>query len=251
MRLHQLTQPSPITNRKIVTAICAALLATIAARADGQYIGAATNSGAYPGSATAMPSVTSAGRLEGTGSTSLDRLVTDLRHGGYVIVLRHGATNPDQADTDPFHLENIASQRLLSTQGRDEAAAVGDAFRKLGLPLGRVYSSEFNRATETAKLVSGKGVTTTPDLTEGGLVVSPAENARRAKALRALATTAPESGVNTLIVTHKPNILDAFGADWFNSKEGEASVFKPDGSNKLVLVARLQAVDWLKAAGDR
>jgi len=41
--------------------------------------------------------------------------------------------------------------------------------------------------------------------------------------------------------------LDAFGEDWFDSKEGEASVFKPDGSNGLVLVARVQAADWIKA----
>ena len=251
MRLRKPTQPSPITRSRQIVAICTALLATIAARSEAQYTGAATGSVAYPGSATAMPSVTSASRAETTGTTSVNRLATDLKHGGYVIVLRHGATNQNQADTDPFHLENISSQRLLSAQGRQDAEAVGNAFRKLGIPLGKVYSSQFNRATETAKLVSGKDVTTTPDLTEGGLVVSPAENARRAKALRTFATTAPEAGVNTLIVTHKPNILDAFGADWFNSKEGEASVFKPDGSNNLVLVARVQAADWIKAVSER
>jgi phosphohistidine phosphatase SixA len=185
--------------------------------------------------------------LEVLGSVNLDRLVTDMKKGGYVIVLRHGATNPNQADTDPLHRDNISAQRVLSPQGREIATRVGDSFRILGIPLGKVYSSEFNRATETAKLVSGKTVTTTPDLTEGGLVVSPTENARRAKALKGMATTKPDAGVNTLIVTHKPNILDAFGEDWFDSKEGEASVFKPDGSNDLVLVARVQAADWVKA----
>ena len=187
--------------------------------------------------------------LEVLGSANLGSLVTAMKQGGYVIVLRHGATNPNQADTDPFHRDNISAQRLLSAQGREVATRVGDSFRKLGIPLGKVYSSEFNRATETAKLVSGKDVTTTPDLTEGGLVVSPAENARRAKALKGMASTSPDAGVNTLIVTHKPNILDAFGEDWFDSKEGEASVFKPDGSNNLVLVARVQPADWIKAAG--
>jgi phosphohistidine phosphatase SixA/plastocyanin len=185
--------------------------------------------------------------IEVLGSVDLGTLVSAMKNGGYVIVLRHGATNPNQADTDPLHRDNIAAQRLLSPQGREIATRVGDSFRLLGIPLGQVYSSEFNRATETAKLVSGKSVTTTPDLTEGGLVVSPSENARRAKALKAMASTTPEAGVNTLIVTHKPNILDAFGEDWFNSKEGEASVFKPDGSNGLVLVARVQAADWIKA----
>ena len=185
--------------------------------------------------------------LEVLGSVDLGRLVTAMKQGGYVIVLRHGATNPNQADTDPLHRDNIAAQRLLSAQGREIATRVGNSFRVLGIPLGKVYSSEFNRAEETAKLVSGKSVTTTPDLTEGGLVVSPAENARRAKALKAMASTTPNAGVNTLIVTHKPNILDAFGEDWFDSKEGEASVFKPDGSNDLVLVARVQAAEWIKA----
>ena len=47
----------------------------------------------------------------------------------------------------------------------------------------------------------------------------------------------------------EPNILDAFGKDWFEMKEGEASVFKPDGSGKATLVARVQAVDWIGAAG--
>jgi len=65
-----------------------------------------------------------------------------------------------------------------------------------------------------------------------------------------LAGVVPAAGKNTLIVTHKPNILDAFGKDWFEVKEGEASVFKPDGSGKAVLVARVQAVDWIKAAGN-
>ena len=65
-----------------------------------------------------------------------------------------------------------------------------------------------------------------------------------------MAATAPQPGRNTLIVTHKPNILDAFGKDWFEVREGEASIFKPDGSGKLIPVARVQAADWIKAAGD-
>ncbi len=187
--------------------------------------------------------------LEVTGTADLDQLATAMKQGGYVIVLRHGATNRNQADTDPLHRANIKSQRLLSAEGKEVAARLGDAFTKLGIPLGRVYSSEFDRAVETGKLVSGKSVTPTSDLTEGGLVVTPAENDRRAKALKAMASAKPSAGLNTLIVTHKPNILDAFGESWFEVKDAEASVFKPDGSGDLVLVARIQAADWIKAAG--
>ena len=68
------------------------------------------------------------------------------------------------------------------------------------------------------------------DYTEGGLVVTPIENNRRGAALRKIAGTMPSAGTNIIVVTHKPNILDAFGKDWFDVHEGEASVFKPDGN---------------------
>jgi phosphohistidine phosphatase SixA len=182
-------------------------------------------------------------------TVDMKTLVGELRQGGYVIVFRHGATNRDQADTDPLHPDNIAQQRLLSDKGKEVAKQVGEAFKTLGIPLGQVYTSKFNRAVETGKLVSGGDVMSTLDITEGGLVVTPVENDRRAEALKKLAGTMPEAGKNVLIVTHKPNILDAFGKDWFEVKEGEASIFKPDSAGKAVLVARVQAVDWIKAAG--
>jgi phosphohistidine phosphatase SixA len=177
-------------------------------------------------------------------------LAAQLKQGGYVIVFRHGATHRDQADTDPFNFDNVAKQRLLSEKGREVAKQVGAAYRKLGIPLGEVYTSRFNRAVETGKLVSGRDVVATLDFTEGGLVVTPIENDRRAEALRKAAATRPAAGKNTLIVTHKPNILDAFGKDWFEVREGEASVFHPDGFGKLVPIARVQADDWIKAATD-
>jgi phosphohistidine phosphatase SixA len=173
-----------------------------------------------------------------------------LRAGGHVIIFRHGATHQDQADTDPLNFANIAKQRQLNDQGRALARAIGDAMRKLNIPVGQVQTSQFNRAIETGTLLGFGAVTSTPDLSEGGLVVTPIENNRRAAAMRKLAATVPPSGTNVVLVSHKPNIVDAFGKDWFEVREGEASVFKPDG-NGFKLVARLQASDWSKlAAGD-
>jgi hypothetical protein len=73
--------------------------------------------------------------------------------------------------------------------------------------------------------------------------VTPNENSRRAEALRRLLATAPKPGTNTILVTHMPNIVDALGKDWFDVKEGEASIFRPD-AGRFVLVARLQMADW-------
>ena len=174
-------------------------------------------------------------------------LLQTLRAGGHVIVFRHGATHNDQADTDPLNLDNVAKQRQLNDQGRADARRVGEALAKAGVPIGKSYSSRFQRAVETARLIGGKEPQATPDITEGGLVVSPNENNRRTRAFRALVTAAPDAGTNTLIVTHKPNILDALGKDWFEIKEGEASIFKPDGSGTFSLVGRVQIGEWAAA----
>src|SRR5215813_7207121 len=90
-----------------------------------------------------------------------------------------------------------------------------------------------------------KDIENTTDLTEGGLVVSPEENNRRAAALRKMLAQVPERDKNTFLITHKPNIIDALGKDWFDVKEGEASIFKPE-DGKYRLVARVQMEDWPK-----
>ena len=173
--------------------------------------------------------------------------IAGVRQGGYVIVFRHGATHQDQADTDPLNPKNIAQQRQLNDAGRAKAKEIGDAFRKLRIPVGQIQSSVFNRAIETGTLMGLGEVTSTPDLAEGGLVVTPIENNRRAQALRKLAATVPPAGTNVVVVTHKPNILDAFGKDWFDVREGEASVFQPGGGG-YKLIVRVPADEWSKLA---
>jgi phosphohistidine phosphatase SixA len=166
-----------------------------------------------------------------------------LRAGGHVIVFRHGATFADQADTDPLHPDDITKQRQLNAKGEEAAKAFGEAFRRIGAPVTKAITSEFNRAYQTARLAGFANVEQTLDVTEGGLVVSPNENNRRAVAFRKLASTAPPGGSNVVIVSHKPNIIDAFGKDWFEIKEGEASIFKPEG-NDFALVARVTIDQW-------
>jgi phosphohistidine phosphatase SixA len=173
-------------------------------------------------------------------------LINALRGGGYIIVIRHGATPTDQADTDPLHLENIDKQRQLNDSGRAQARSIGQSMHKLKIPVGEVYTSRFNRAVETGKLLGFGEVKPSNDFAEGGLVVTSIENNRRAQALRKLVATPPLPGTNVVVITHRPNILDAFGKDWFEVKEGEASIFKPDGAGGYKFIVRLQADDWSK-----
>src|SRR4051812_13358732 len=67
-------------------------------------------------------------------------LANALRTGGLIIVVRHGSTFRDQADTDPLHPDNIAAQRQLNDAGKAAARAFGEAFRQIGVPVGDVYT---------------------------------------------------------------------------------------------------------------
>jgi phosphohistidine phosphatase SixA len=170
-----------------------------------------------------------------------------LRAGGLVLVVRHGATFPDKADTDPLNFDNIAAQRNLNDKGKALAKAFGDAVREAGIPIGKVYTSKYNRAYETAVIAGFQNVEKIVDLTEGGLIVTPNENNRRSEAFRKMLAVAPTDHTNTVLVTHQPNIVAALGKDWFDVKEGETSVFRPtDGGYKLV--ARIQMDEWPRIA---
>jgi phosphohistidine phosphatase SixA len=173
--------------------------------------------------------------------------ISALRAGGHVIVIRHGATHADQADTDPLNISDTTKQRHLNDEGRALAKSIGDSMRKLRIPVASVQTSMFFRAQETGRLLGFGDITTSADITEGGLVVTPTENNRRAAAMRKLAATEPPSG-NAVLVSHKPNIMDAFGKDWFEVSEGEASIFKPNGSGGYTLLTRVKATEWARFA---
>lgn len=179
---------------------------------------------------------------------SPDELINALRKGGYILFIRHPKTNTDQADTDPLHLDNIKAQRQLSEEGRNQAKSLGDAFRTLKVPIEKVVSSKFYRAQEAAKLLEIGEVTAELNVSEGGLVVSPNENQRRAKALRDLLSTPPAEGKNLVIVSHKPNLQDAAGKEFGDLSEAEFVVFKPLSDGKFKAIARVTPETWSKWA---
>ena len=174
-------------------------------------------------------------------------LAQALRAGGLVIVLRHGATRTDQVDAEPVDFDNVSAQRNLSDKGKAAATAFGEALRQVGAPVGKVYTSQFNRAYETATLAGFNDIGKTSDLTYTGPSKSPEVNSSRTEAFRKLLGTAPSPGTNTVLVTHAPNIIAALGTDWSEVKEGEASIFRP-ANGSYTLLARVQIDEWPRLA---
>jgi Histidine phosphatase superfamily (branch 1) len=107
-------------------------------------------------------------------------LAQGLRSGGFVIVVRHGPTFADSEDGDLLNLASNAAQLNLNDEGETLARAFGWAMHDVGIPVGRVFTSKYNGAYETAVLAGFDDIVKAPDLTDGGLVISPREYDRRA-----------------------------------------------------------------------
>ena len=188
-------------------------------------------------------------------AADLGGLVSSLRGGGYVIVFRHGATDDSQKDVYPFKFDDMSAQRQLNEKGRELARELGAALKKLGVPIGEVYTSRLNRAVETGKLLGAKEVSPLDELTDSGAgsvsaMANPdGKNAKAGRAVRELVNVPPKPGVNNLAVTHKTNVADAFGKEFSDIREGEALVYKTSSSGPAVLIARVQPSEWIAQAG--
>lgn len=76
-----------------------------------------------------------------------------LRTGNVIALMRHADAPGGYGDPQGFKLEDCATQRNLSAQGRAEAVRVGAAFRERGVKPARILSSPWCRCIDTAKLM--------------------------------------------------------------------------------------------------
>ena len=118
-----------------------------------------------------MPASSPAGRAG-------PNLVTALQGGGYVIYFRHAETDFSQTDTDTRNLADCSTQRNLIPEGRADARAIGQAFRALRIPVGRVLASKYCRTRQTARLAFGR-VRTIVDITSLRAFTSSPPSCRR------------------------------------------------------------------------
>jgi broad specificity phosphatase PhoE len=79
-----------------------------------------------------------------------------LRSGGQVVLIRHTLTEPGTGDPPGMRLDDCATQRNLSEEGRAHARRIGESLKQRGVAVGKVISSPWCRCVETAKLALGR-----------------------------------------------------------------------------------------------
>tara|TARA_Y100001970_G_scaffold94693_1_gene119344 strand:- start:115 stop:660 length:546 start_codon:yes stop_codon:yes gene_type:complete len=82
-------------------------------------------------------------------------LKKNLEEGGKLIFIRH-AYAPGNGDPQNFNLNDCLTQRNLSDSGRKQAKIIGNIFSKTNVSLGGIFSSEWCRCKETARIAFSK-----------------------------------------------------------------------------------------------
>lgn len=169
-----------------------------------------------------------------------DTLWAALRGGGHVALMRH-ATAPGVGDPAGFKVEDCATQRNLSAAGREQARRIGERFRARGIAAARVYSSQWCRCLDTARMLGLGEITPFAGLNsffrDGGR--ESAQTAEvRALIARELASGVPAQGP-LVLVTHQVNVTALSGV---YPASGEIVVLRANG-DVLTVVGRMRADD--------
>jgi phosphohistidine phosphatase SixA len=171
-------------------------------------------------------------------------LVSALRAGGCVLLMRHASSPRTPPSPDAAAPDNRNLERQLDEQGRSSARAMGEAFRRLGVPIGAIWSSPTYRAHETVRFAGLGPAMDVAELGDGAQSMQAQADQSRIAWLRRAVTAPPPAGTNTLLVTHGPNILGAFAERAADIDDGEIMVFRPDGSGSATLLARVRISEW-------
>jgi broad specificity phosphatase PhoE len=134
--------------------------------------------------------------------------LAELAKPGRVLMLRH-ALAPGIGDPPNFKLGDCSTQRNLDATGRAQAAELGARLRKAGVTQAKVYSSQWCRCLETARLLK---VGMPEELPALNSFFGRAEDREpNLAALRKFLAALPVDGPAVILVTHQVTISGITG----------------------------------------
>ena len=160
-------------------------------------------------------------------------LIKLMKSGGHILMIRH-AYAPGSGDPANFKIGDCATQRNLNNRGRAQARTIGEWLRSKGIKDAKVYSSQWCRCLETARLLDLGTVAELPAL--NSFYELPQNREPNIKALRSFIVNLPENGELIIWVTHFVTILEISGE---GVSSGEGVVLKLKGQGAYDVLGRL------------
>lgn len=91
----------------------------------------------------------------GAAAADTEQAWAALIAGGHIALIRHANAPPGSGGDPPgFRMDDCKTQRNLDELGRQQARALGEAFRQRGVRVDRVLSSPVCRCVDTAELMA-------------------------------------------------------------------------------------------------
>lgn len=165
--------------------------------------------------------------------TAEKELIQQMRAGEVVLMIRH-ALAPGIGDPDDFKLDDCSTQRNLNEQGRAQARAIGEWLRFRGIDNVKLYSSQWCRCLETARLMNLGIVTPLPAL--NSFFERPEDREPNLAALRNFIRDNTKPGELIIMVTHQVTISGITGK-WTDS--GHGKLVRPDPTGSIELFGEL------------
>jgi phosphohistidine phosphatase SixA len=169
-------------------------------------------------------------------------LIKKMQKGGLVLYIRHASTETDYADQVKADVNDGSTQRVLSEKGWHEAVHIGDAFRFYKIPVGKVWSSEYFRAWQTAWLAFGEydknpafNFLPHEDFTKEQMI-------EMKKKISPFLSANPQKGKNTVIVAHDDPFEAATGI--YPEPMGVCFILEPKGTGKFSILGQIAPSDW-------
>lgn len=158
----------------------------------------------------------------------------ELAKGGTAIVIRHAQTVPGIGDPPGFRLDDCATQRNLSEEGRAQSRRFGAMLADRKVRIDEVLTSRWCRCVDTARLAFPHREVRVFDALNSFFDDRSTAAVQTAEVARYLSTLAPPR--NVVLVTHMVNIGALTGQP---VSMGEALVVRPDGAGGVKIVGRL------------
>ena len=165
-----------------------------------------------------------------------DNLWSSLKSDNHLALIRH-ALAPGYSDPDYFDVKDCKTQRNLNDEGRYQSKKIGDLFRSNGVGKATVYSSQWCRCLDTARLLDIGEVSKLPSL-NSFFEYFEREKSQTEQTMRWI-QNAPLN-TPTILVSHQVNIIALTG---YSPTSGEIVFVRRKTDGTLSMTGSIQTMN--------